>query len=82
MSSGRGGIQAETIILIERLLEAGRSYRSIAKQAGVNRSTVAKLAREQHAAELPSYVRCPGCGGLVIMPCLACRLRKLRVGSV
>lgn len=65
------------------------SHRRIAAMVGVCRATVSAIARgkrknrereiEQHAP-MPSgpLVRCPGCGGKVQLPCLACRADRRR----
>ena len=67
------------------------SQRAIARRVGVSRGTVGAIAlgrrgdRETFSREdddsPADYApagpprRCPGCGGLVFMPCLLCRLR-------
>ena len=77
---------------VERLLGEGRySQRKIARMTGVSRDTVHAIAsgkrpdyeaRQQEAAERgdapfsgPPH-RCPGCGRLVLMPCLACLIAR------
>ncbi len=81
-----------TILEVRRLLAAGgRSQRAIATQVGVSRGIVALIAagrRHLHSAEpncksplrrsRAGTTRCPGCGGLVYLPCLLCRARQLR----
>ena len=77
---------------IERLLAAGSlSQRGIARRMGVSRGSVNAIAlgkrpdpqtrrrTQEDALPAPSGppVRCPTCGGMVQMPCLACRLRAL-----
>ncbi|TWT86265.1 hypothetical protein Mal64_38050 [Pseudobythopirellula maris] len=72
---------------VKRLLDEGRlSQRAIAEKLAVSRGTVSALAtgkrhvfgREQQAGEDPSTLplappeRCPGCGGMVHMPCVLC----------
>jgi hypothetical protein len=72
---------------IEELLAAGKlSQRQIARKERVSRNTVASIAaelrRRQRKAleeELPPPARCPGCGGMVYMPCRLCRLRAFLV---
>jgi hypothetical protein len=80
---------------VQRLLSEGRlSHRAIAKEAGVGRATVDRLARGDGASlverqsraepEVPvtmlPIARCPACGVLVTPPCLACRTRRLMGG--
>ena len=77
---------------IRRLLAEGRySQRKIARMTGVSRGTVGAIAggrrpdyeamaqARQSELERPTgpLRRCPGCGGLVSMPCRLCRVRKL-----
>jgi len=75
----------------ELLAEGTVSQRKIAQRLGVSRGTVNAIAcgrRPDYAArrrEPPSGwippsglpTRCPGCGGLVQMPCLACHVRAI-----
>jgi hypothetical protein len=78
---------------IQRLLDLKtHSQRKIAILLGVSRGTVGSIASGRHRnsdaspglhdnePEEPTGppARCPGCGGLVYMPCLLCRLRKQR----
>ncbi len=88
-------IASEVVDEIKRLLNEGNlSQRRIARQVGVSRGTVHAIARgkrpdyrtrrrEQEdgfvAARGP-WDRCPTCGGMVQMPCLACRVRAMREG--
>jgi len=76
-----------------RLLALGNlSQRRIARIVGISRATVNAIARgnyhdresreaarlrEQPVFEGP-LARCPGCGGMVLMPCLACRVQQLK----
>ncbi len=77
---------------IKRLLaEGNHSQRKIARMMGVSRGTVNAIARgkrrdyERSPSERETELeeptgppeRCPGCGGLVYMPCRLCRVRKL-----
>jgi len=85
-------IRTSVVNEIRRLLGEGRlSQRSIARQLGVSRGTVNGIAlgrRPEPSArgggddpfEFPTgpLERCPGCGGMVFMPCLACRIRASR----
>lgn len=73
---------------IRRLLEEGElSQRKIATRVGVSRGTVGALAtgkrgdygREPTVEEpLGPPERCPGCGQLVVMPCVYCRAMDYR----
>jgi hypothetical protein len=78
---------------IKRLLGEGRlSQRKIARRVGVSRGTVNAIARGKRADYQPRRpgpgedvlapsgrpARCTTCGGLVQMPCLACRVRALQ----
>ncbi len=74
------------------LLAEGRlSQRKIARFVGVSRGTIGAIAKghrprprrtEDRWGEpirpLGPPRRCNGCGGLVYLPCLLCRMRKLR----
>jgi DNA-binding XRE family transcriptional regulator len=86
-------IAGHVVAEVRRLLEEGRlSQRKIAQWTGVSRGTVNAIARGQRAdpearrcrgADMvvpPSGPprRCPGCGGMVQMPCLLCQLRVIR----
>ena len=78
---------------IEQLLaEGGLSQRKIAGLTGVSRGTVGAIARgkrpdyeairKKAAEKKPEEPagpprRCPTCGGMVILPCRVCRVRKL-----
>jgi len=78
---------------VKRLLrEANLSQRKIARQAGVSRGTVNAIAqgkrpdcearrrghRDDFVTPSGRPARCPGCGGMVRMPCLACRVRAMK----
>ncbi|MEN6493094.1 MAG: helix-turn-helix domain-containing protein [Thermoguttaceae bacterium] len=77
---------------IKRLLDSGHlSQRTIARQLGVSRGTVNAIALGKRlepgpdqnpdpgfAAPEGPLTRCPGCGGLVMMPCLLCHVRAMR----
>jgi hypothetical protein len=86
-------IAPEVIDQIKRLLAEGNlSQRRIARQLGVSRGTVHAIARgkrtddrtrkqkqeEDLLAPRGPWDRCPTCGGMVQMPCLACRVRAMR----
>lgn len=85
-------IAPELVQHVERLLAEGRlSQRKIAKLTGLSRGTVGAIAtgrrpdyealrRRRQEQEPPERTgppqRCPGCGALVLMPCLACELKS------
>jgi hypothetical protein len=86
-------IGAAVVREVRDLLAEGKlSQRKIAQQVGVSRGTVNAIARgkrpEYAAAPLEPGVdfrppsgppaRCPGCGGMVRMPCLVCHVRALK----
>jgi hypothetical protein len=76
---------------IQKLLADGKSsHRKIAQSTGVSRGTIAAIAsgrrrirprttfiweEEPLVPDTPPR-RCPGCGGMVYMPCRACRTQK------
>jgi hypothetical protein len=79
----------KTVAEIQRLLDLKtHSQRRIAAMLGVSRGSVAAIASGKRrdvladaADEAPMEpsgppARCPGCGGLVYMPCVLCRLRN------
>jgi hypothetical protein len=71
------------------LAEGTLSQRSIARLTGLSRSSIGGIARGNRRAFIAAGVddgvkffstsqspqRCPECGGLVYMPCHACRIR-------
>ncbi len=84
-------ISTAVIDEIQRLLGEGRlSQRKIARQIGVSRGTVNAIAMgkridsaRREGVSGDGFVpprgrakRCPGCGGMVKMPCLLCFIRK------
>jgi transcriptional regulator with XRE-family HTH domain len=82
---------------VQRLLDENvLSQRKIARSLGVSRGTVAVIAAgkrpdydalrraRQSRTSLPPagpLERCPGCGGMVFMPCLLCRIEALKAES-
>jgi DNA-binding XRE family transcriptional regulator len=81
---------------IKQLLrEATLSQRAIALKVGVSRGTVNAIAcgrrpdyDEKHRLRAGNLIstkslprRCPMCGALVYMPCLACRVRAWKEGG-
>ncbi len=86
-------IETTVVNEVCRMLREGRlSQRQIARRIGVSRGTVNAIAlgrRRERSAWIrrrdddftpPTgrYMRCPGCGGLAQMPCLACYVRTTR----
>ncbi len=80
----------------EMLARGELSQRQIARRVGVSRGTVHAMARGKRP-DRPAprrsngrtftpprgrFRRCPTCGGMVQMPCLACYLRSTRPGPV
>lgn len=78
---------------VRRLLnEQKLSQRTIARRVGVSRGTVnaiwlgkrsdrdrrCRTDGDDSLFDSSPPQRCPGCGGLVHMPCLLCRIRSLR----
>lgn len=77
---------------VRRLLAEGkRSHRKIAQMTGISRGSVGAIAsgrrpdyaacqREEDSCDEPlgPPARCPGCGGMVTMPCRLCRARQSR----
>ena len=81
----------ELIEIIRGLLaRENSSQRAIARRLGVSRGVVQAVARGRPRLRAPRervtgngfrppagmFLRCPGCGGKVQMPCLACYLRR------
>ncbi len=77
---------------VRHLLNEGElSQRKIARRLGVSRGTVNAISQGRRpdycrtdlaaGGEFPVLEglprRCPGCGGMVWMPCLLCRIRAL-----
>lgn len=77
---------------IRQMLTQGElSQRKIAQRLGISRGTVNAIAQGKrtsvplwrHGSD--DYVppagpprRCPGCGGIVLMPCLLCHVRAMK----
>ena len=87
-------IASPVVDKIKRLLGDGElSQRKIALRMGVSRGTVGSIAsgkrpdyearrrsrKDSFVAPAGPPVRCPGCGGMAQMPCLACHVRALAV---
>lgn len=78
-------VSALSVAHAERLLAQGASEREAARQTGLAPSTIGRIKRREvtvadRAGDQPldSIVvsRCPGCGGMQLMPCLVCRDRS------
>lgn len=86
-------LTAGTIRWIKRLASEGLSRRAISQATGVARNTIADILGADRVAEEirdtlydvddPVFTdpprRCPSCGAVVYMPCLACGLRAAQV---
>ncbi len=73
------------------LADGALSQRKIARRLGISRGTVNAISQgrrpdysQEDAAEVENFPfpqglprRCPGCGGMVQMPCLLCYVRSL-----
>ena len=83
-------IASPVVAEIKRLLsDRELSQRKIALRMGVSRGTVGSIAsgkrpdyearrrtrKDSFIAPTGPPVRCPGCGGMARMPCLACHVR-------
>jgi hypothetical protein len=84
-------IERQLLEQVEQMLTEGKlSYRKIARFTGVSRGTIGAIAsgrrriqpkrtcfweEEPLVPDVPPE-RCPDCGGMVYMPCRACRTRK------
>lgn len=89
-------IAIETVCRVRELLAAGElSQREIARKLELSRGTVSaiatgrrtdRVAKPRPGEEPPlfagPYLRCRGCGGMVQMPCLLCRVRALRPSRI
>jgi DNA-directed RNA polymerase subunit RPC12/RpoP len=77
--------------VVRLLVEERLSQRCVALRTGVSRGTVHAIARgkrrdsihrveedEEDWSPAGPLVRCPTCGGKVLMPCLLCRLRRMQ----
>lgn len=75
--------------VVQLLDEKNLSQRAIALETGISRGTIGAIARgerprqlyrkatDEAAFDFGPPARCRGCGGLVQMPCLLCRVRAL-----
>ncbi len=90
-------IAPEIVEEVRRLLaQSQHGQRRIARMLGISRGTVGAIAtgkrpdhearrRKREAEGLPQPAgpprRCPGCGGMVYLPCRACAVRKAAAES-
>lgn len=65
-------------ILALELRRKGLSVREIAAAVGLSRSSAARISRSAEGSQLNARPlgRCPTCGAMVRLPCLACSLRE------
>jgi hypothetical protein len=87
-------ITEEIVIQVQQMLASNElSQRKIARKLGISRGTVNTIAQGRPLRKRPApprdefgeyslpsgpFVRCPGCGGRVILPCLLCRIREVK----
>ncbi len=85
-------IQHSIVDEVKRLLSEGKlSQRKIAKHIGISRATVGAIAsgkRPDYVQRPPKEDdlfqqtgpprRCPGCGGVVYLPCRLCHVRDIK----
>ncbi len=75
-------ISDQTVIDVQRLLgEGSLSQRAIARETRISRESVRRIKLGLRTVAQPQGAvrRCPGCGGMVVLPCLRCAIR-VRVG--
>lgn len=68
----------EKVARIVLRLNRGDAKSKIAREERASRTTVIKISRGEHISQrnqAPTFQRCPGCGGLAILPCRACEVR-------
>lgn len=79
-------LKKEIINEIQSLLRRRElSQRQIALKLGISRSAVRNVLKKMTESPTVRKIitpagkprRCPSCGGLVLMPCLACQIRAL-----
>ena len=78
----------EKIDEVRRLLSTSvLSYNAIASKLGVGRNLVGRISRGKHRCveikkkpveHVGPIERCPGCGVMVEMPCLECRMASIK----
>jgi hypothetical protein len=90
-------ISISDVETVAAFLRAGKSVRETARHTGLARGTVAAIAVGKHPQQLRPRsdewalavdelcgppVRCPTCGAKVVMPCIACAVRRIVAGRV
>jgi len=74
-------LAAGTVNQVQRMLNAGLAKGQAARQLGLDWRTVRRVEEQGRSTwglqVNGSFVRCPGCGGLVEMPCRLCQVRAL-----
>ncbi len=82
-------IRPEQVTEIKRLLRVGLTQRATARAMGISKTAVGEIAKgidrprlrmESKKRERRPFgkeiARCRECGGMVYMPCYACRIRN------
>jgi DNA-binding XRE family transcriptional regulator len=82
-------LRREQVELVKRLLAAEISQREISRRTGISRDTIRRIEKGQwhEPPQVPNALsqllgakrkmgRCPECGALVLLPCLACHVRQ------
>jgi ParB/RepB/Spo0J family partition protein len=79
--SGRGGIEFAVFRRIERMLASGFPVHQVARETGIDRKTVQKVADGQHVFQRKgAKAECPICGHVVeSLPCMFCSVAPLEV---
>lgn len=79
--SGRGGIPFQIFRRIERMLESGFPVHQVARETGIDRKTVQKVADHEHVFQRAgAKEECPICGHTVeSLPCMFCSVAPLEV---
>jgi hypothetical protein len=77
-TKGRNGLPELIALAALRLLAIGAGTKQVAKRLGIARETVKRIARGKHCPTRAPFVRCPGCGGKVVLPCLHCQIESRR----
>lgn len=74
MARGRK-LTHDRLIRIRQLIAQGLPINEVARCVGVSHDTVSRVQAGKHPLQTnPTHSRCPGCGALVVLPCLRCSL--------